>query len=225
MRMDRVAIAGIALAVTAAMVLFASRGSGGRHTHAAESLIDPAASGRGAQLLNPHCRNVPGADFEPASARPLTGQFDDAPYGYAVTIPPGITAQAAAGSPPPGFGILLSSTPRVYLRVEAAYDVFYDITAAAVHRRDVQGLRLHDRLLEERSASGSLGGEPAERDRMRFQCPGDPQIYLHDGFIVLRNREIYRLELQTVPARYAQDEALLQALQRSWRWVKVPKAS
>lgn len=219
MRIDRLAIAGLAFAVTAAIALFVVLGSSGPRRVLEANLPDPAASGRGALLLNPHCRNVPAPDFDRAPNRPLVGQFDDTPYGYAVTIPSGLTARTAPDKLVQGFGIVLSWEPRVYLRVDASYDVFFDITAAAVHRRDVQGLRLHDRLLEEQATPDTLGGEPAERDRMRFQCPGDPQIYLHDGVIVMRNREIYRLELQTVPARYAQDEALLNAMQRSWHWL------
>ena len=221
MRMDRIAIGGVALVATAATVLFATYGSPGLRAAHERIGEDPAASGRGAQLLNPHCRNLPAADFERAPNRALTGQFDDAPYGYAVAIPPGLTAHTAPGELTPGFGIVLSWQPRAYLQVNAAYDVFYDITAAAVHRRDAQGVRLHDTLLDEQITPTMLDGAPAERDRMRFQCPGDAQIYLHDGFIALRNREIYRLELQTVPERSARDEALLEAIQRSWHWVSV----
>jgi len=224
MRFDRLAIAGVALALTAAIALFIVRGSGGTGPAAEDNLPDPAASGRGAQLLNPYCRNVPAPDFDRAPNRALVGQFDDAPYGYAVTIPSGLTAYAPPQQWMPGFGLVLSWEPRAYLQANASYDVFFDITAAAVHRRDVQGLRLHDRLLEEASTGDTLGGEPAERNRMRYQCPGDPQIYLHEGLIVVRNREIYRLELQTVPARYARDAALLNAMQRSWHWLPVSKS-
>jgi len=224
MRIDRLAIGGIAVAVTAATVLFAALGSSALRRAPDSGGEDPAAGGRGAQLLNPHCRNVPAPDFERAPNRALVGQFDDAAYGYAVTIPSGLTAHTAPGELTAGFGIVLSWQPRVYLQVSAAYDVFYDLTAAAVHRRDVQGLHLHDTLLEEQATQTTLDGAPAELDRMRFQCPGDAQIYLHEGFIVLRNREIYRLELQTVPQRSAQDEALLDTMQRSWHWVAVPKS-
>jgi hypothetical protein len=35
---------------------------------------------------------------------------------------------------------------------------------------------------------------------------------------VVRNREIYRLNLQTLPERYADDVKVLDALLRSWRW-------
>ena len=223
MRIDRLAIAGIALVLTAGIAWFMGLGSSGPRRVLEANLPDPAASGRGAQLLNPHCRNVPPPDFERAPNRALMGQFDNAPYGYAVTIPRGMTAYTSPQDPVQGFGIVLSWEPRVYLQVNASYDVFFDITAAAVHRRDAQGLRLHDTLLEEQATPDTLGGEPAERDRMRFQCPGDPQVYLHDGYIVLRNREIYRLELQTVPARYAQDEALMNAIQGSWHWLPAAK--
>jgi hypothetical protein len=223
MRIDRLAVAAVALAITAAVALFVMLGARGPRRVLEANLPDPAASGRGALLFNPHCRNVPAPDFERAPNRALSGQFENGPYGYAVTIPSGLTAYTAPDKLTPGFGIVLSWQPRVYLKVDASYDVFYDITAAGVHRRDLQGLRLHDKLLDEQATPDSLGGEPAERDRMQFQCPGDPQIYLHDGFVVMRKREIYRLELQTVPARYAQDEALLNAMQRSWRWVSVTK--
>src|SRR5579863_9214110 len=78
MRMERLALAGIALSITAAMVMFAVLGSSGPRMHR-EDTEDPAASGRGAQLFNPHCRNVPAPDFERAPNRPLVGQFDDVP--------------------------------------------------------------------------------------------------------------------------------------------------
>lgn len=224
MRIDRLVVAGIALVVTAALTLFAVLGSSGPRQGPQASFPDPAASGRGAQLLNPHCRHVPAPDFEHAPNRPLVGAFEDPPYGYAVTIPPGLRAYTRADNPAPGFGIVLSWQPRVFVQVHAAYDQFYDITAAAVHRRDVQGIRLHDRLLEEKSTPDQLGGEPAERDQMRFQCPGDAQVYLLEDLIVLRHREVYRLELQTVPERLAQDLPLLDRMQRSWRWLQGPKS-
>jgi hypothetical protein len=34
----------------------------------------------------------------------------------------------------------------------------------------------------------------------------------------MRNREIYRLNLQSVPERYAADAKVLNAMLRSWRW-------
>ena len=223
MRTDRLVVAGLALAATVATVLVAIydfRGPSGVVAH----VSDPARSGRGAWLLNPYCRNVPRPDFGQPPNVPLTGEFDDTPYGYAVTIPSGLTAYAGAEHPPQGFGIVLSWDPRAYLRVDAAYDVFYDITAEAVHRRDAGAVRLHDKLLADQTKPDMLGGELAERSRMQFQCPDDQQTYLHDDLIVMRNRVIYRLELQTVPSRYEQDAAILGAIQHSWRWVTAAPA-
>jgi hypothetical protein len=220
MRMDRLVLGGLALAGTAAMVLVSVLGfRGGSGGALARTGRDPALSGRGAWLLNPYCRNVPQPGFGRPSNLARSGLFEDVPYGYSVTLPAGITAYASADHPLQGFGIVLSWEPRVYLHVGAAYDVFYDMTAAGVHRRDVQGLRLHDKLLEDAAATDVLGGEAAERYHMQFQCPGDPQVYVHDDFIVMRNREIYRLELQTVPSRYGHDAQLLTDLQHSWRWL------
>jgi hypothetical protein len=222
MRMDRLVVAGLALAATAGTILFAVGGFHGISSGVLSRLSDPARSGRGAWLLNPYCRNVPAPDFGRPPSVPRGGEFDAAAYGYAVTIPAGLTAYAGAEQSPQGFGIVLSWEPRAYLRVDAAYDVFYDITAAAVHRRDAGAVRLHDKLLTDLTVPDTLGGEAAERSHTQFQCPGDPQTYLHDDFIVIRNREVYRLELQTVPSRYEQDVEILAAIQRSWRWATAP---
>jgi hypothetical protein len=50
-------------------------------------------------------------------------------------------------------------------------------------------------------------------------------VYIHDDVIVMRRREIYRVDLQTVPERYSQDVKLLEGIVRSWRWVPVKPAS
>jgi hypothetical protein len=228
MQMKRFVIAGAALIAAAGITALVLLGSGGAvgtpsgsRGSPSEREADPAASGRGALLLNPYCRNVPAPGFDRPPNVAHTGQFDDAPYGYTVVIPAGVTAYSSQEKPTPGFGILLSSEPRAYLRVDASYDVFYDLTADAVHRRDVGAVRLHDTLLADQSAPDALDGTGGGRYRMQFRCPGDPQIYIHDALIVMRNREVYRLELQTVPARYEGDARLLVAMQRSWHWVAV----
>ena len=58
----------------------------------------------------------------------------------------------------------------------------------------------------------------------RVQCAGDPRIYIHDDVIIMRNREIYRLNLQSVPERYATDVKVLNAMLRSWRWQAIRKS-
>jgi hypothetical protein len=227
MQIKRLLIVAVALAAAVALTVLTMLGAGGplgRRSGATPLAHDPdpAAGGRGALLLNPYCRNVPAPGFDRPPNVARTGQFNDASYGYAVAIPAGVTAYASPELPTQGFGILLSWDPRAYLRVDASYDVFYDINADAVHRRDMLGVRLHDTLLADRSVPDGLAGAGGGRYRMQFQCPGDAQVYIRDDLIVVRNREVYRLELQTVPSRYAADAQLLAAMQSSWRWLPVP---
>src|ERR1019366_2635636 len=47
---------------------------------------------------------------------------------------------------------------------------------------------------------------------------GEAALAIHEEIIVLRNREIYRLDLHSTPERYAKDLQQLNALLRSWRW-------
>jgi hypothetical protein len=171
------------------------------------------------------CGGLPAAGFDQAPNHPRTGDYVNAPYGYALTIPPGRTAYARAQGPERGFGIVLSWTPRAFLRVDAAYDVFYDITAAVVHLRDLNAIRLHDVVLSDHIAAATLSHEPGGRYITRVQCAGEPIAYIHDDVIVMRRREVYRIDLQTVPERYAQDVKLLEGIVRSWRWVPVKPLS
>ena len=167
---------------------------------------------------NEFCGGAPAPGFDQPPNTPHTGHYLNRVYGYALTLPPGWTAYGNAAGPERGAGIVLSWTPRSFLSVDAAYDAFYDITADGVHRRDVNAARLHDVLLSDTAVGASLAHSPGGRYLMRVQCAGDPQIYVHDDIIVVRNREIYRLHLQSVPERYAGDRRLLDAMARSWRW-------
>jgi hypothetical protein len=178
-----------------------------------------------AQARGEFCGGLPPAGFDQPPNHPRIGDYVNAPYGYALTIPPGRTAYARAQGPERGFGIVLSWTPRAFLRVDAAYDVFYDITAAIVHLRDLNAIRLHDVVLTDHIAAAALAHEPGGRYVTRVQCAGDPMVYIHDDVIVMRRREIYRVDLQTVPERYSQDVKLLEGIVRSWRWVPVKPAS
>jgi hypothetical protein len=168
------------------------------------------------------CGTAPPAAFDQPPNQAHTGRYLNKVYGYSLTIPRVLTAYTQAGGPERGFGAVLSWTPRAYLSVDAAYDAYYDITAAGVHRRDLNAIRLHDQLLGDQVAAYSLDHAAGGRYVMQVQCAGDPQIYIHDDVIVLRNREIYRLSLQSLPERYAADVRVLNAMLRSWRWQPVP---
>lgn len=159
---------------------------------------------------------APGFDQPPNQAR--TGHYLNPVYGYSLTIPAGLRAYTPSGGPERGFGIVLSWSPRAYLSVDAAYDAYYDITDEGVHRRDINAVRLHDTLVSDQASRASLAGVSGGRYIARVQCAADPRIYIHHDVIVMRNREIYRVHLQSVPERYAADVSLLDAMVHSWHW-------
>ncbi len=164
------------------------------------------------------CGTQPPAGFDQPPNHRYTGRYLNQPYGYSVDIPAPLGAYAKSGGPERGFGLVLSWLPRAYLSVDAAYDVYYDITADGVHRRDLNAIRLHDLVLEDQATSYSIAHAAGGRYVTRVQCAGDAQVYIHDDVIVVRNREIYRLNLQSLPQRYARDVKVLEAIVRSWRW-------
>jgi len=191
-------------------------------TVAALALCGAAAQSALAGSLDAqYCGAVPAPGFDLPPNHAHTGRYVNDVYGYAVTIPVGLIGYSSAHGPQRGFGIVLSWAPRAYLRVDAAYDAFYAITADGVHLRDVVGVRLFDTLLSDQKTPAALAHVPGGRYLIRVRCPGSGQVYLHDDVIVMRRREIYRLDLQTVPSRYASDVKLLDAMLPTWQWVTV----
>jgi hypothetical protein len=164
------------------------------------------------------CGTQPAAGFDLPPNHSYTGHYLNQLYGYSVDIPAPLSGHAQAQGPERGFGIVLSWMPRAYLRVDAAYDAYFDISADGVHRRDLNAIRLHDQVLEDRAAGWSMSHAVGGRYVTRVQCAGDAQVYIHDDVIVVRNREIYRLNLQSVSERYDRDVKVLDAMLRSWRW-------
>jgi len=164
------------------------------------------------------CGTVPAAGFDQVPNQAHVGHYLNPVYGYSLVIPTALTGYTPAEGPERGFGIVLSWTPRAFLSVDAAYDVYYDISADGVHRRDINAIRLHDQVIGDQAASYALAGTAGGRYLTRVQCAGDPRIFIHDDVIVVRNREIYRLNLHSAPERYASDVKVLNAMLRSWRW-------
>jgi hypothetical protein len=164
------------------------------------------------------CGTLPAAGFDQPPNQAHAGHYLNQVYGYSVVIPAALRAFTQSGGPDRGFGIVLSWSPRAYLSVVAAYDAYFDITPEGVHRRDINAIRLHDAVLSDQASSSSLARVAGRRYVTRVQCIGDPRIYIHDDVIVIRNREIYRLHLQSVPERYPSDLTMLDAMLGSWRW-------
>jgi hypothetical protein len=171
-----------------------------------------------AEARGEFCGTLPPAGFDHPPNAAHTGRYSNPVYGYAVQIPAPLRAYTAAAGPERGFGMLLSWTPRAYLSVDAAYDAYYDISADGVHRRDLNAMRLHDQVLSDQASHAAIAHVAGGRYLTQLRCAADPQVYIHDDVIVVRNREIYRLNLQSVPERYAADVKLLDAMLRSWRW-------
>jgi hypothetical protein len=180
-------------------------------------LSNPVSAARG-----DYCGKIPQPGFDQPPNQQRTSRYLNADYGYSVSIPPKLNAYVGPQGPERGFGIVLSWTPRAFLRVDAAYDAFFDITAAGVHRSDLVAIRLHDTVVDDQSSNVQLAHKEGGRYLTRVRCGDDPQIFIHDQVIVMVNREIYRLDLQTVPQRYGEDVKVLNAMLQSWRWEKVP---
>jgi hypothetical protein len=170
------------------------------------------------QTRQEFCGLAPPAGFDQAPNRPHVGRYVNAIYGYAVRIPAPLVAYTSATGPERGFGIVLSWTPRAFLRVDASYDVFYDLTASGVHRSDLNAIRIHDTLVADEAATGALDGEAGGHYRTQLRCSGDPKPYLIEDILVVRRREVYRLQLQTSAERFERDHRLLEQMARSWRW-------
>jgi hypothetical protein len=171
-----------------------------------------------AQTRVEFCGLAPPSGFDQAPNRPHTGRYVNPTYGYALRIPAPLVAYADASGPERGVGIVLSWTPRSFVRIDASYDVFYDLTAAGVHRSDLNAIRVHDQLVTDESGTALLDGERAGRYLTRLRCSGDPSEHVIEVILVVRRREVYRLQLQTSPERLQDDQRVLEQIARSWRW-------
>ena len=165
-----------------------------------------------------YCADRLSFELAQPSSTPRGTRYVNSTYGYSVAIPTGSQLLTRADAPERGFFLALARTPRGYLRVDAAYDVFYDITAEGVHRRDLNAIRLHDAVLEEQSVAVQLAREPALHSVVRLKCRGHTETLVHESIVTVRRREIYRLDLLSAPERLAEDERLFERLWRSWRW-------
>jgi len=177
-----------------------------------------------AQSRDDYCGTAVPAVLEQQAARARSGRYVNAMYGYSVDIPPGTEAFPNPGETERGFSILLSRAPLALLRVDASYDVFYDLTPGGVHLRDLNTIRLHDALLDDQSADAVLALEPARRSRMQLRCSASGELRAHEEIITVRRREIYRIDLATTPERLAIDSRVMDHLVKSWRWEPVRAA-
>lgn len=171
----------------------------------------------GAQTRDQYCgRGAAGFD------RPLqvahSDRYLNSTYGYSLSIPSGWNAYTSHNGPERGIVLTRPGDASAQLSVDALYDAYYDITAAGVHRRDLNTIRLHDSVLGDEETTAALAGVPGNRFRIHVQCSGQPTQWVHEELIVVRNREIYRVDLQSSAEHYEEYRAGLLTLWRSWRW-------
>lgn len=207
---NRLVAAAVALLVSVAIVVAIALGTGNRQ---------PKGPSQNAADAQSYCRHFAADTAVSASAQAWRGRYTNRLYGYAVTIPNQRVGYAPASAPARDLVIALSAKPSTLLRVDAAYDALYDITAAGVHTRDRADVALFDRLLSDDVQPFSLAGVSGGRYRMRVLCRADNEPRVFESIIVVRNREIYRLDLQTRANRLREDEALLEAMAGSWSWI------
>src|ERR1700677_475271 len=105
-----------------------------------------------AQTRDDYCGATPAPGFDQPPNKARSGRYVNKVYGYSLTIPAGFAAFTRPGGPERGFIIELSAAPRATLSVDASYDAFYDITAAGVHRRDLNTISLHDAVIGDEAA-------------------------------------------------------------------------
>ena len=163
---------------------------------------------------------IPGAAVAAAVLTRHAGRYINHRYGYSVRLPHSYSATAvAADGLQRGFDLWLSAQPAAVLTVDALYDVHYDVAAAAVQKRDLDAMRLQvQRVLRVDSTQAALAGVAGRRYVAYVQCGPAAQSYVHDDTVVIRDREIYRVHLQTTAERYGTDVKVANDLLRSWRW-------
>ena len=174
-----------------------------------------------AQTGEAYCGPTVPAGFDQSPVHARTGHYVNSTYGYSLTIPAGLTAYTDQSGPERDLFMMLSQSPRATLTASALYDIFYDITAPGVHSRDINAIRLHDALLDDRAEDSALDKVAGGRYVLLVQCHGEAGPLVHDELIVLRNREIYSQDLQSSPERYETDRRVLDAIARSWHWTRI----
>ncbi len=164
------------------------------------------------------CRFNPTFDQSDASWRDRYVNID---YQYEVRIPRGFVAY---NSPPPnpqhGFGIRLGAPGQGYLWVDGSWN-------SAEHRsareaaEEFLGYVKSDRarILDVKHERALLGSEAGDRMLVRYQCPGDPTVFVYDYFVMLSARTgiVYTIALDTPLTRYAEDRKVQEAIIKSWK--------
>jgi hypothetical protein len=165
------------------------------------------------------CRNFPPPMFKDASNSKFEGHYRNCNYAYSVTVPHGLTGYS---SPPPnpqhGFGILLSKKPSVYLWVDgSANSLGWQSLDEAMQAR-IDGIKgLSTKIIETKKANTTLGGLPAVRFTVKYQCSNT--VLTEDYFIAMdaKKQIVYEIPLAAPETKYGEFKMILEKIADSWR--------
>jgi hypothetical protein len=166
------------------------------------------------------CGNFPAPGFDGPAMRHFSGDYRNPNYGFAVTIPKGLTGHdAPAPAPHHGFGVVLSWEPRVYIDFDGSYNVM-DLSLRDTERKNLGYLRQNSESVRSVSSNAfKLGSLQARRQVVQHTCQGHKEIYVDNQIIALSKdgKITYTAWLMTTSSRYEQDLKLFDDILRTWK--------
>jgi hypothetical protein len=184
-------------------------------------LAAPAAvaGGSGAR-----CGDQPPAGFGETGSTTYTGAFHNRDFCFSAKIPPGLTGHGN-GLTEKGFGLVVPPEPAGYLYVGADPNSWDAESAEQEARRHIDWITGDaERLLSAKTEKATLGGLPAARAVVHYHCPGSTVIYVAEYVVALSPSAgtIFSLSLHSREAAYAEHREVLQRVEHTWRFERIP---
>ena len=167
------------------------------------------------------CSAVPRALLQEPRV-PFDETYTNKTWGFAVSIPRGMTAYSQSSPPYHGVWFVLGDPPHgsIVMSGEANSLEFKTPRAAALD----QSRMLREEVKQVKSSSISttrLAGLPAARVETTYRCKGDPQTYLEVHVLVIRSRQdpVYDIVLVTTVDHAREDRAVFDRVLRNWQFI------
>jgi len=152
--------------------------------------------------------------------RHFVGRYRNLNYGFAMTIPKGLTGHdAPTPAPHHGFGVVLSWEPRVYIDFDGSYNA-NDLSLRETEEKFLGYLRQDSASVQSVSSKAfKLGPLLARRQVVYHTCAGHKDVFVDDQVIALsRDGSItYTAWLMTTTSRYEKDRKLFEKFLRTWK--------
>ena len=166
------------------------------------------------------CGNFPAPGFDGPEMRHFAGQYRNRNYGFAVTIPEGITGHDAQDpAPHHGFGVVLSWEPRAYIDFDGSYNAL-ELSLRETVAKDLEWLRQDSKRVHSVATKVSkLGPLRARRQIVYHNCNGHTDTFVDDYMVALSHdgKITYTARLMTTASRYRQDRRLFEEFLRTWK--------